>query len=123
MAKGEVVIHHNPKCSTSRDVLAMIREAGVEPTIDPYLKTGWTEPQLRALFAVAGVSARQALRARGDLAAELGLLATGVSEARIRAAMVAHPELVERPFVETPKGARLCRPKERLWEVLARDAG
>lgn len=113
-----VTIYHNPKCSTSRQVLEMIEAAGHKPEIAEYLKVGWTKPQLKKLFADAGIDARQALRAKATEAAELGLLDPKVSEAKLLDAMVAHPVLVERPFVASPKGTRLCRPKERVRELL-----
>ena len=113
-----VVIHHNPACSTSRKTLAAIRDAGVEPIVIEYLKTGWTRPQLQALFAGAGVTPRQALRAKTPPAKELGLLDPEASDDAILDAMVEHPVLVERPIVVTPKGIRLCRPVEVVREIL-----
>lgn len=107
-------IYHNPKCSTSRQVLEMIEAAGVKPEIVEYLKTGWTKPQLKALFAAAGLTPRQALRTKAKEAEELGLLDAKVSDAKLLDAMIAHPVLVERPFVTTAKGTRLCRPKETV---------
>ena len=111
----KVVIHHNPACGTSRNVLAMIREAGIEPVVVEYLKTGWTIPQLQALLAVANLKARDILR---DGQAEAAGIKPDASEDTLLAAMVAHPVLVNRPIVCTPKGVRLCRPKERLQEIL-----
>ena len=113
-----VVIHHNPDCGTSRNVLRLIEAAGYTPVIVEYLKTGWSKPQLQALFAAAGLTPRQALRVKKSPAVELGLTATDVSDATILDAMVAHPILVERPIVETPKGARIGRPVERVLDVL-----
>lgn len=119
MAKSfPVTIYHNSKCSTSRQVLEMIEAAGRKPEIIEYLQVGWTKPQLKKLFADAGISARQALRAKAAEAEELGLLDPKVSDAKLLDAMVAHPVLVERPFVVTPKGTRLCRPKERVRDLL-----
>ena len=119
MAKSfPVTIYHNPKCSTSRQVLEMIEAASHKPTIVEYLKTGWTKPQLKKLFADAGVSAREALRTRAAEVEELDLLDPKVSDAKLLDAMVEHPVLVERPFVVTQKGTRLCRPKESVREVL-----
>jgi arsenate reductase len=117
MAK-KATIYHNSKCSTSRQVLEMIEAAGYKPDIVEYLKAGWTKKQLKELFAAAGVTARQALRAKAPEAEELGLLDPKVSDAKLIDAMVAHPVLVERPFVVTAKGALLARPKERVKEVL-----
>ena len=119
MADGfPVVIHHNPNCGTSRNTLEMIRQSGREPTIHDYVKQGWTRPQLVALLKTMGKTARDILRVRGTPAEELGLTGPGVSEDEILKAMVAHPILVERPIVETPKGARLCRPAETVSELL-----
>jgi arsenate reductase len=118
MKRGEVVIYHNPKCTTSCNVLAMIEASGAKPTIVEYLKTGWTKAQLQKLFAAAGLTPRQAMRARAKEAEELGLTDPGVSDAKILNAMIAHPVLVERPFVETAKGVRLCRPKETVRDLL-----
>lgn len=116
--KFSVTIYHNPKCSTSRQVLEMIEAAGHEPEVVEYLKVGWTKLQLKKLFADAGISARQALRANAPETDELGLLDEKVSEAKLLDAMVQHPVLVNRPIVVTPKGTRLCRPKESVREVL-----
>jgi arsenate reductase (glutaredoxin) len=113
-----VVIHHAPTCTTSKAVLALIQEAGWQPTIIPFLETGWTRPQLQALFAAMGMRPREALREKGGLAAELGLLGPEVSDEAVLDAMVAHPILVNRPIVATPKGVRLCRPKELIHTLL-----
>ena len=114
MAKS-VTIYHNPKCTTSCNVLAMIEEAGAKPKVVEYLKTDWTKPQLKALFAAAGVSPREAMRKKA--AEDIGI-SEKATAAQILDAMVAHPVLVERPFVETGKGVRLCRPKEKVRELL-----
>ena len=111
-----VVIHHNPDCGTSRNVLAIIEAAGYAPTVVEYLKTGWTRPQLLALFAAAGLTPRAALRETKSPAAELGLLAPGVDDETILEAMLAHPVLVNRPIVCTAKGVRLCRPSESVLD-------
>ncbi len=113
-----VVIYHNPACSKSRQTLELIRAGGIEPEIVAYLKVGWTRDLLESLFGAAGVSAREALRTRGALAGDLGLLEPGADEDAILEAMIAHPELVERPFVRTPRGARLCRPPERVHDLI-----
>ena len=113
-----IVVHHNPKCSTSRKVLAAAEASGQPVHVVEYLKTGWTEPQLRGLFAAAGMTARDALRRKGALVEELGLLDEAVPEEALLEAMVAHPVLVERPIVCSPRGVRLCRPVERLDELL-----
>lgn len=115
-----VVIHHNPDCGTSRNLFEIVRAAGYEPIIIEYLKTGWTRPQLLALFAAAGLTPRSALRETKSPAAELGLLEPNVDDARLIEAMVAHPVLVNRPIVATPKGVRLCRPSETVLDLLDR---
>jgi arsenate reductase len=117
MAK-KATIYHNPKCSTSRQVLEMIEAAGYKPEVIDYLKSGWTKKQLKELFAAAGVTPRQALRTKAAEAEELGLLDAKVSDAKLLDAMIEHPVLVERPFVTTAKGALLARPKERVNEIL-----
>jgi arsenate reductase len=115
---SQVTIFHNSACGTSRNALAAIRERGVEPRVVEYLKAGWTREQLLALFAKMGVSPRDVLRVRGTPAEELGLTDPSTSDDRIVDAMVAHPILVERPIVDTPKGARLCRPFDLVSNLL-----
>ncbi len=115
-----VTIFHNPACGTSRNTLAAIRDRGIEPTVVEYLKAGWTREQLTGLLARMGVGPREVLRVRGTPAEELGLLDPKVSDDHILGAMIAHPILVERPIVETPKGVRLCRPAERVADLLQR---
>jgi len=107
-------IYHNPKCGTSRNVLAAIRASGTEPAVVLYLETGWTVAQLQALFAAAGLTPRAALRAKEGAGLETA------DDAALLAAMVARPILVERPFVEAPKGVRLCRPSELVLALLER---
>ncbi|MFT3728739.1 MAG: arsenate reductase (glutaredoxin) [Terricaulis sp.] len=114
MAKT-VTIYHNPKCTTSCNVLAMIEESGAKPNVVEYLKAGWTKPQLKALFAAAGLTAREAMRKKA--AEDLGIPAKA-TDAQILDAMVEHPVLVERPFVESSKGTVLARPKEKVKDVL-----
>jgi arsenate reductase len=111
-------IFHNPSCGTSRNVLAAIRDAGIEPRIVEYVREGWTREQLKTLFERMGVSPRDVLRVRGTPAEELGLLDPKASDDRIIEAMVDHPILVERPIVDAPSGARLCRPAERVADLL-----
>ncbi|MCV6598848.1 MAG: arsenate reductase (glutaredoxin) [Mangrovicoccus sp.] len=113
-----VVIHHNPDCGTSRNVLRIIIEAGYDPVVIEYLDTGWTRPQLLALFAAAGLTPRSALRERKSPAEELGLTAPDCPEDTILEAMLRHPILVNRPIVATPKGVRLCRPSEAVLDLL-----
>jgi arsenate reductase len=115
-----VVIHHNPACGTSRNVLAVIEAAGYAPTVVDYLQTGWTRPQLLGLFAAAGLTPRTALRETKSPAAELGLLDPSVSDEAILDAMLVHPVLVNRPIVCTPKGVKLCRPSETVLDLLDR---
>ncbi len=113
-----VTIFHNPACGTSRNVLALIREAGVEPVVVEYLKTPYTREQLSGLLQAMGLRPREVLRTKGDLYAELGLADPALSDAQLLDALLAHPVLVERPIVVSPKGTRLCRPKERVFDLL-----
>jgi arsenate reductase len=115
-----VVIHHNPECGTSRNVLDIIRASGYEPAVIEYLQTGWTRPQLLALFAAAGLTPRAALRESKSPAQALGLLNPAVGEDAILDAMLEHPVLVNRPIVATPRGVRLCRPSETVLDLLDR---
>ena len=120
MTDFPVIIFHNPACGTSRNVVAMVETAGYRPEVVEYLKTGWTADQLKALFAEAGLTPREALREKGSPATELGLLDPGTPDTAILAAMVAHPVLVNRPIVRTPRGAALCRPSEKVFDLLER---
>jgi arsenate reductase len=115
-----ITIFHNPGCGTSRNVVAMVEAAGYAPRIVPYLETGWTRPLLERLLAAMGSTPRDLLREKGTPAAELGLLDASVSGEVILAAMLAHPILVNRPIVETPKGVKLCRPSEAVLGLLDR---
>ena len=115
-----VVIHHNPACGTSRNVLSIIKAAGYQPEVIAYLETGWTRTQLLALLAAARLSPRQALRDTKSPAKELGLLEPDVTDAAILEAMLVHPVLVNRPIVVTPRGVRLCRPSEVVLDLLER---
>lgn len=117
MAKAfPVTIYHNPKCSTSRNVLEMIEAEGHKPEVIEYLKAGWTKKQLKGLFAAAGLTPRQAMRTNAPEAE--ALLDEKVSDAKILDAMVERPILVNRPIVVTPRGTRLARPKEIVREIL-----
>ncbi len=116
----QVIIHHNPDCGTSRNVLAIIEAAGYKPTVIEYLRIGWTRPQLEGLFAAAGLTPRSALRKSKSPAAELGLLDPAVGDEVLLDAMIAHPILVNRPIVCTAKGVRLCRPSESVLDLLDR---
>jgi arsenate reductase (glutaredoxin) len=114
----KATIWHNPDCGTSRKTLAILQETdGLEITVIEYLKTPFARQQLVQLFRGAGLKALDALRTRGSPAQELGLL-NGASESSIIDAMVLHPILVERPFVETEKGIRLCRPQEKVHDII-----
>jgi arsenate reductase (glutaredoxin) len=115
-----IVIHHNPDCGTSRNVLAIIQAAGYTPMIIDYMQTGWTEPQLLGLFAAANLTPRSALRVNKTNAEALGLTDPNTSDAQILAAMLTHPLLVNRPIVCAPKGTRLCRPSETVLDLLDR---
>ncbi len=109
-----LLIHHNPNCGTSRNVLAAIRASGTDPVVNLYLETGWTRAQLQGMFAAAGVTPTEALRANVPEAAGLG----GADDDALIEAMLAHPVLVNRPFVFGPRGVRLCRPSERVLDLL-----
>lgn len=113
-----VVIHHNPACGTSHNVLEIIRASGAEPVVIDYLNTGWTRPQLLALFAAADLTPRTALRTSKSPAKELGLLDPAVSDDVLLDHMLEHPVLVNRPIVCTPKGVKLCRPSEAVLDLL-----
>ena len=113
-----ITIYHNPGCGTSRNVLSALRDGGHAPQVVEYLKTGWTEPQLADLFDRMGVTPRQMLRTKERLAAELSLTDPTVGDTAILKAMIAHPVLVERPIVVSPKGVFLCRPADRLAQAL-----
>ena len=111
-------ILHNPRCSTSRAVLETLRAAGIEPEIVEYLKTPPSREEMVAMLVAMEASPRDILRAREPLAAELGLLDPAVGDRELLDALLEHPVLIERPIVVTEKGVRLCRPKERVLEIL-----
>jgi arsenate reductase len=113
-----VTIYHNPACGTSRNTLAMIRASGVEPTVIEYLKTPPTKKELKSLVKAMGVAPRELLRRKGTPYDELGLDDPGLTDEQIIDAMLAHPILINRPIVVTPKGTRLCRPSEVVLEIL-----
>lgn len=119
-ARFPITIYHNPACGTSRNVLAMILAAGYEPEVVDYLTTGWTGPRLQTLLAAMSARPRDILRESGTPAAELGLIGSEVADGTILAAMLAHPILVNRPIVVTPKGVKLCRPSEIVLDLLDR---
>ena len=110
-----IVVHHNPRCSKSREAVRLLSEAGHAPVVVEYLKEGWTRSQLLGLFAAAGIAPRGALRAKE--AREAGLAADAGDEAVI-AAMVETPALVERPIVCGPGGVAVCRPPERALDLV-----
>ena len=119
----DVVIYHNPDCGTSRNTLAMIRNAGVEPHVIEYLKSPPSRRMVRELVDRAGLTLREALREKGTPYAELGLDDLSLSDEALLDAIEDHPILLNRPFVVTPKGVRLCRPSERVLDLLPPQRG
>ncbi len=115
-----ITIYHNPDCGTSRNVVAMVKAAGYEPRVVEYLKVGWSRELLAKIMAGIPATPRELLREKGTPAAELGLLDLTVSDDRIIEAMLAHPILVNRPIVITPKAGKLCRPSEVVLGLLDR---
>ncbi|KQT09206.1 arsenate reductase [Methylobacterium sp. Leaf399] len=119
----DVVIYHNPACGTSRITLAMIRNAGIEPHVIEYLKTPPTRALLRQLVDRAGMSVRDLLREKGTPFAELGLSDPGLGDDRLLDAIGEHPILMNRPLVVSPNGVALCRPSERVLDLLPPQRG
>ena len=119
----DVVIYHNPDCGTSRNTLAMIRNAGIEPHVIEYLKTPPTRLLLRQLIGRMGVSVREVVREKGTPYKELGLDDPDLTDDQLLDAMMAHPILINRPIVVTPKGVRLCRPSEAVLDLLPPQLG
>ena len=123
-AKGEpppmktITIYHNPKCGTSRNVLALIRNSGVEPEVIEYLKTPPTKARLAELVAATGQGVRALIREKGTPYAELGLADAKWSDDQLLDFMLAHPILINRPLVVTPLGVKLCRPSETVLDIL-----
>ncbi|WP_338768916.1 arsenate reductase (glutaredoxin) [Massilia sp. METH4] len=113
-----VTIYHNPACGTSRNTLALIRNAGIEPVVIEYLHNPPDRATLAGLIARAGLTVREAIRQKGTPYAELGLDNPAVTDDQLLDAMLAHPILINRPFVVTPAGARLCRPSELVLDIL-----
>jgi arsenate reductase len=113
-----VTIYHNPECGTSRNTLAMIRNAGIEPTVIDYLQNPPSRDELKAMIADAGLSIREAIREKGTPFDTLGLGDPALSDDQLLAAMLVHPILINRPFVITPLGTRLCRPSEVVLDIL-----
>lgn len=114
----DVTIYHNPECGTSRNTLAMIRNAGIEPTVIEYLETPPTRDQLARMIADAGLSVRDAIREKGTPYVELGIDNPDLTEDQLLDAMLAHLILINRPFVVTPLGTRLARPSEVVLDIL-----
>jgi arsenate reductase len=114
----DITIYHNARCGTSRTTLEAIRAAGHEPRVVDYLATPPSRDELRQMIRAAGLSVREAMRAKEAVYAELGLDDPALSDDALLDAMLAHPVLINRPFVATPKGVRLCRPSEKLQEIL-----
>lgn len=114
----KATIYHNPMCGTSRKTLDILRDSGCDVWIHEYLKNPPTKDELKRLYGRAGISPREGMRAKEAIADELGLKRPGVTDEEILDAMVEHPVLIERPIVETPNGVRLCRPQDRVREIL-----
>ncbi|MBR0734445.1 arsenate reductase (glutaredoxin) [Bradyrhizobium japonicum] len=119
----DAIIYHNPECGTSRNTLAMIRTAGIEPHVIEYLKTPPSRALLQQLIARMGISVREAVREKAAPYAELGLDNPALTDEQLLDAMMAHPILINRPIVVTPRGVRLCRPSERVLDLLTAQQG
>lgn len=118
MPTVDVVIYHNPECGTSRNTLAMIRNAGIEPHVVEYVKTPPARALLLQLIERANLTPRTLLREKGTPYAELGLADPGLTDDQLLDAMMAHPILINRPLVVTPLGVALCRPSEAVLDLL-----
>jgi arsenate reductase len=114
-----ITIYHNPKCGTSRNTLAMIRQSGEQPVIVEYLKNPVGRERLISLLKAMNMTPRALLREKGTPYAELGLADPKWTDDELIDFMLAHPILINRPIVETPKGVRLCRPSEKVLDILA----
>ena len=114
----DATIWHNPSCGTSRNTLALIRHVGIEPTVVEYLRDPPSREQLAAMIAAAGIGVRDALRRKGTPYDDLGLDDPSLTDDQLLDAMLAHPVLINRPFVVTDTGTRLCRPSEVVLEIL-----
>ena len=114
----DVTIYHNPNCGTSRNTLGLIRNAGIEPTVIEYLQQPPSRATLVDMIGRAGLSVREAVREKGTPFAELGLDNPATTDEQLIDAMLAHPVLINRPFVVTPLGVRLCRPSELVLDIL-----
>lgn len=115
---SDITIYHNPACGTSRNVLGLIRNAGLEPVVIEYLKTPPSREELASLIARMGITVRDLLREKGTPYAELGLGDPALSDEALLDAMMAHPILINRPIVVTPRGVKLCRPSEAVLDLL-----
>jgi arsenate reductase (glutaredoxin) len=113
-----ITIYHNPDCGTSRNTLAMIRQSGTEPTVVEYLKTPPSREKIKELVSAKGISSRALLREKGTPYKELGLDDPKWTDGQLIEQMLAHPILINRPIVVTPKGVRLCRPSEAVLDIL-----
>ncbi|HML27678.1 MAG TPA: arsenate reductase (glutaredoxin) [Hyphomicrobium sp.] len=118
MSAIDIIIYHNPACGTSRNVLGLIRNAGIEPHVIEYLKTPPSRALLARLIARAGITPRDLLREKGTPYAELGLDDKSLSDDALLDAMIAHPILINRPLVVSPLGVKLCRPSETVLDLL-----
>jgi arsenate reductase (glutaredoxin) len=114
----KATIYHNPMCGTSRKTLEMLRDSGCDVRVHEYLKDPPSRDELKRLYERAGIRPREGLRAKEPLAEELGLMRPDVSDDEILDAMMEHPILIERPIVETAKWVRLCRPQDKVREIL-----
>lgn len=114
----DIVIYHNPECGTSRNALAMIRNAGIEPHVIEYLKTPPSRAMLESLLARAGISPRDLLREKGTPFTELGLSDPALTDEQLVDAMMDHPILINRPLVVSPLGVKLCRPSEEVLDLI-----
>ena len=114
----KATIYHNPNCGTSRKTLEILQNEGADVTIVEYLKTPPSETELKRLYDRAGITPREGLRAKEPLAQDLDLVEGAVSDNAILEAMAENPILIERPLVETDKGVRLCRPQDKVREIL-----
>jgi len=115
---NNITIYHNPACGTSRNTLALIRNSGDEPQVIEYLKTPPDRETLVSLIARAGLNVREAIREKGSPFLELGLNDPALSDEQLLDAMLEHPILINRPFVVTPLGVSLCRPSEKVLDIL-----
>ena len=118
MKNSKATIYHNPMCGTSRKTLEILRDSGRDVSVQEYLRTPPARDELKRLYDRAGISPRDGLRAKEPLAAELGLTRPDVTDDEVLDAMIEHPILINRPLVETDKGVRLCRPQDKVREIL-----